>query len=94
MSLIFGWNIKILELVSPPIKETMISLLNKANYIHNKQESLTYHIRQIFSNLFFYFFSVDIKYSLNGIVDTRSNIKIGRMPIMLGCSKCHLLGKS
>lgn len=37
---------------------------------------------------------VDIKYFFNGVLETRSNIKIGRMPIMLGSKCCHLYGKS
>jgi DNA-directed RNA polymerase III subunit RPC2 len=37
---------------------------------------------------------VNIKYRLNGLTERRSNVKIGRMPIMLGSSCCHLDGKN
>jgi hypothetical protein len=38
---------------------------------------------------------VDIKYTVNGTaVEVRKNVKIGRMPVMVGSSKCHLSGKA
>ena len=39
-------------------------------------------------------FSVDIKYTINGSSwEYRKNVKIGRMPVMVGSSLCNLLGK-
>ena len=37
---------------------------------------------------------VDIKYHLDGNTERRTDVKIGRMPIMLGSSHCRLSGKS
>ena len=40
-------------------------------------------------------FRVDFKYHLaNNVVEERKNIAIGRMPIMVGSSRCHLRNKS
>lgn len=72
----------------------MISIPRKANCIPKSVGWPTCHIRLIYSIVFVIWFSVDIKYCLNGITEERKNIKIGRMPIMLGCSKCHLSGKT
>ena len=80
-------------MVNQLIREIMTGIQNKANFILNNVESPTLLILQIFSN-FLFLLSVDIKYCLNGMTEERKNIKIGRMPIMLGCSRCHLVGKS
>lgn len=93
MFLIFGFNINPLESVNQPIKEIMTGIQNKANFTLNSVELPIPPILQIFSN-FLLLLSVDIKYCLNGMTEERKNIKIGRMPIMLGCSRCHLVGKS
>ena len=37
---------------------------------------------------------VDIRYCVNGNVERKTDVKIGRMPIMLGSSHCWLNGKS
>lgn len=37
---------------------------------------------------------VTIRYHWNGVTERRQNVKIGRMPIMLGSCCCHLEGKS
>lgn len=38
---------------------------------------------------------MDFKFHLaNNVVEERKNVKIGRMPIMIGSSRCHLKGKS
>jgi DNA-directed RNA polymerase III subunit RPC2 len=37
---------------------------------------------------------VDIKFSFGQTVEERRNIRIGRLPIMLGSSRCHLCGLS
>lgn len=36
--------------------------------------------------------SVDIRFSFGEVVEERKNIKIGRIPIMVGSSRCHLNG--
>lgn len=38
---------------------------------------------------------MDFKYHLSGnVIEERKNVKIGRMPIMIGSSRCHLRNKT
>ena len=37
-------------------------------------------------------FRVDFRYKMNGVVEERKGVKIGRMPIMVGSARCHLRG--
>ncbi len=68
---------------------------HERNYDRMTKESKLYpHEARILNTSYSADIHADIKYFLNGCLEERKSIKIGRMPIMLGSSKCNLLNKT
>jgi DNA-directed RNA polymerase III subunit RPC2 len=73
--------------VGKPTYEKSYDLYSKESKLYPQEARIA---DQTYSGNIF----VTIRYHMNGVTERRTNVKIGRMPIMLGSSCCHLENKS